>query len=158
MTKECKQQFTLRISQANKTEMIVILYEMTLAYIEDAVREQEDGNRPQFVEAVRRIRACIKELMNSLNLQYEPAPALLQLYIYCNRELVLADIRNQTAPLFHVQKIIKKLHEAYEELAKQDESEPVMQNSQAVYAGFTYGKNCLAEDMADQGMNRGLRV
>ena len=36
MTKECKQQFTLRITQANKTELIVILYEMLLAYTQDA--------------------------------------------------------------------------------------------------------------------------
>lgn len=158
MTKECKQQFTLRISQANKTEMIVILYEMTLQYIEDAMQEQEAGNRKEYVEALHRVRGCIKELMNSLDLKYEPAPSLLQLYIYCNRELVLADVRNQTAPLYHVQRIIEKLHAAYTELAKQDESEPVMQNSQTVYAGFTYGKNCLSEDVADQGLNRGLRV
>lgn len=158
MTKECKQQFTLRISQANKTEMVVILYDMTLEYLEDAIREQEAGNRTEFIEALRRVRGCIKELMNSLNLQVEPAPALLQLYLYCNKELVQADIHNQSAPLYHVQKIIKKLHDAYEELAKQDKSEPVMQNSQAVYAGLTYGKNRLAEDMADQSMNRGLRV
>lgn len=158
MTKECKQQFTLRITQANKTEMIVILYEMILEYIEDAIHELEAQDRREFIEAIRRIRGCIKELMNSLNLQYEPAPALLQLYIYCNRELVLADIRNQAAPLYHVQEIIQKLHDAYTELAKQDKSESVMQNSQTVYAGLTYGKNRLAKDMADQGVNRGLRV
>ena len=36
MTKECKQQFTLRITQANATQMVVILYEMTLQYLADA--------------------------------------------------------------------------------------------------------------------------
>ena len=36
MTDEKKQQFLLRISQANKTEMIVILYEMFLIYLKDA--------------------------------------------------------------------------------------------------------------------------
>ena len=35
MTKECKQQFTLRITQANSTQLIVILYEMTLQYLAD---------------------------------------------------------------------------------------------------------------------------
>lgn len=158
MTEESKKQFTLRISQANKTEMIVILYEMTLEYINDAICEQENKNRREFVEAISRIRGCIKELMNSLNLQYQPAPALLQLYIYCNKELVAADVHNEIAPLFHVQKIIEQLHSAYEQLAQQDESEPVMQNSQTVYSGFTYGKSCLAEDLTDQGMNRGLCV
>ena len=38
MTKECKQQFTLRITQANSTQLIVILYEMTLQYLEQIGR------------------------------------------------------------------------------------------------------------------------
>ena len=33
MTKECKQQFTLRITQANPTQLVVILYEMVLCYL-----------------------------------------------------------------------------------------------------------------------------
>ena len=36
MTKEMKQNYTLRISQANKSELVVIVYEMLLTYIEDA--------------------------------------------------------------------------------------------------------------------------
>ena len=38
MTKECKQKFTLRITQANKTELIVILYEMVLLCMDTALR------------------------------------------------------------------------------------------------------------------------
>ena len=34
MTKEMKQNYTLRISQANKSELVVIVYEMLLTYIE----------------------------------------------------------------------------------------------------------------------------
>ena len=33
MTKEMKQNYTLRISQANKSELVVIVYEMLLTYI-----------------------------------------------------------------------------------------------------------------------------
>ena len=36
MKKEDKQQFTLRITQANSTQLVVILYEMLLCYLEDA--------------------------------------------------------------------------------------------------------------------------
>ena len=53
MTKECKQQFTLRITQANATQLVVILYEMTLQYLADAEQAAEDA---QFLEAVRRTR------------------------------------------------------------------------------------------------------
>ena len=50
MTKECKQQFTLRITQANPTQMIVILYEMLLCYLDEAKEAQD---RIEQKEAVR---------------------------------------------------------------------------------------------------------
>lgn len=158
MTKECKQQFTLRITQANKTELIVILYEMVLTYLEDAKNYLQEEDIAEFRESLRRVRGCIGELVSSLNLEYEPAPALLSLYLYCNRELTKADVRKEQAYMDNVKVVIEKLLTAYRELAKQDESEPVMQNSQTVYAGLTYGKNSLAENMADQGANRGFRA
>ena len=38
MKKEEKQDFTLRITQANPTQLVVILYEMLLCYLEDAMQ------------------------------------------------------------------------------------------------------------------------
>ena len=70
MTKECKQQFTLRITQANSTQLIVILYEMTLQYLADGEQAADDAG---LAEAVHRARGCIKELLNSLHREYSPA-------------------------------------------------------------------------------------
>ena len=53
MTKECKQHFTLRITQANSTQLIVILYEMTLQYLADGEQAADDAG---LVEAVHRAR------------------------------------------------------------------------------------------------------
>lgn len=158
MTREYKQQFTLRITQANKTELIVILYEIILAYMEDAEAALEEGRITEFREALRKVRSCLGELIASLNLDYELAARLLSLYLYCNRELTKADIRKEKEPLVHIRSVITKLLEAYRELAGQDTSGPVMQNSQTVYAGLTYGKNSLAENLTDQGSNRGFRA
>ncbi|MGN1148523.1 MAG: flagellar protein FliS [Lachnospiraceae bacterium] len=158
MTKECKQQFTLRITQANKTELIVILYEMVLSYLEDAEIALEKAEIAEFREALRKVRGCFGELIASLNLDYELAARLLSLYLFCNRELTKADIRKEKEPLAHIRSVISKLLTAYRELAEQDTSGPVMQNSQTVYAGLTYGKNSLSEDMTDQGANRGFRA
>lgn len=158
MTREYKQQFTLRITQANKTELIVILYEIVLAYTEDAEAALEEGRITEFREALRKVRSCFGELIASLNLDYELAARLLSLYLYCNRELTKADIRKEREPLVHIRSVITKLLEAYRELAGQDTSGPVMQNSQTVYAGLTYGKNSLAENLTDQGSNRGFRA
>ncbi|MDE5802981.1 MAG: flagellar protein FliS [Lachnospiraceae bacterium] len=158
MTRERKQQFTLRITQANKTELIVILYEIVLGYMEDAEVALEAGNITEFREALRKVRSCFGELIASLNLDYELAARLLSLYLYCNRELTKADARKEKEPLMHIRSVISKLLEAYRELAGQDTSGPVMQNSQTVYAGLTYGKNSLSENLADQGANRGFRA
>ena len=158
MTRECKQQFTLRITQANKTELIVILYEIVLGYMEDAEVALEAGNITEFRAALRKVRSCFGELIASLNLDYELAARLLSLYLYCNRELIKADARKEKEPLMHIRSVVSKLLEAYRELAGQDTSGPVMQNSQTVYAGLTYGKNSLSENLADQGANRGFRA
>lgn len=158
MTKELKQQYTLRITQANKTELIVILYDMMLSYIDEAKEAHEREDRAAFHDAVRKIRGCNQELLASLHLEYEPAMNLLSLYLYVNRELARADIHFDMVCLEHVSLVVSGLREAYAVLAEQDKSGAVMQNTQTVYAGLTYGRGELTENMADQGSNRGFLV
>ena len=155
MTKELKQEYTRRITQANKTQLITILYEMLLIYVEEAMDAHEKNDRGGFREGIRKARGCIDELMASLNFDYELAMNFLQLYLYVNRELVRAEVRNAEEPLENVNKVIKGLHEAYVKLDDMDASGPVMENVQTVYAGLTYDLN---ENLADQGINRGFRV
>lgn len=158
MTKELKQQFTLKISQANKTGLIVILYEMLLIYLEEARQAHRKEDEQGFRQGIKRTKACLHELMASLHFQYEPAFHLLELYTFADRELTKADRKLCTEELDHVEKMISKLHAAYETVSEQDTSMPVMGNAQTVYAGLTYGKNNLTENLADQGSNRGFRA
>mgnify|MGYP002627560155 CR=1 FL=1 len=157
MTKECKQQFTLRISQANSTEMIVILYEIMLCYLEEPAHANEVGDDAALMEAIRKSRGCLNELEQSLHMEYAPAGNILQLYLYCARKLVHAQAHKEGA-LDEIRKVIKPLRDAYAQIAGQNTNGSVMGNSQAVYAGLTYGRNTLTENMADQGANRGMRV
>jgi len=156
MTKEMKQQFTLRITQANPTEMVVILYEMLLCYLEEGRSALENRDTAGFKEAVRKSRGCLNELLQSLNVKYEPAPALRQLYLFCIRRLALGEAKQSAELLSEIERVIRPLHDAYGQIAGQNKSGPVMNNSQAVYAGLTYGRNSLTENMADQGTNRGM--
>lgn len=158
MTKELKQQYTLKITQANKTQLVVILYEMLLIYLEEACQAHEKEDREGFREGIRKSRGCLKELMASLHFEYEPAMHLLQLYLYANRELARADIHNSAEELNHVKRVMTKLHEAYQKISEQDTSAPIMANTQTVYAGLTYGKNTLTENLSDQGSSRGFRA
>ena len=158
MTKECKQQFTLRISQANSTELVVILYEMLLSYLDEGEGAFQAQDRAAFKEAIRKARGCLNELMQSLNLEYEPAPNLLQLYLFCIRRLAVCEVRREDKCFAEIRKVIQPLRDAYAEIVKLNDQGPVMNNSQTVYAGLTYGRNTLTENMADQGTNRGMLV
>ncbi|MCD7836996.1 MAG: flagellar protein FliS [Lachnospiraceae bacterium] len=158
MTSDVKQQFTLRITQANSTEMVVILYEMLLCYLDEGEEACKANDRLAFREAIRKSRGCINELLHSLNMEYEPAPALLQLYFFCIRRLAVCEVRNMSGCFGEIRGIIKPLRDAYSELARQNTQGPVMDNSQTVYSGLTYGRNRLSEDMTDNGSNRGMLI
>ena len=153
MTDQRKKEFSLRITQANKTELIVILYEMYLDYLGEAENAVQD--RKAFREAIRKARNCLNELMNSLNFDYETAYHLFQLYLYVSREMTSADLCADAKPLKNCRMVIGELLTAYREVSRQDTSGPVMENTQTVYAGLTYGKGKLTESLAYQG-NRGL--
>ncbi len=158
MTREDKQQFTLRISQANSTELTVILYEMLLCYLEDARAALVQDEEVQLHEAARKARGCLNELLNSLHMEYAPAPQLGRLYLFCIRRLALGEYRRNAEILGEIERVIRPLHDAYQSIAHQNGAGAVMNNSQAVYVGLTYGREALAENMTDQGANRGMLV
>lgn len=158
MTQEQKQQFTLRIAEANSTELVVILYEMALCYLDDAKQAGESGAHESFDGAVSRVRGCVNELLQSLNLEYEIAQSLHSLYFFCLRRLAYAQVRRQTQVLDEVTMVMSGLRDAYAQIAPQNTGGPVMKNTQTVYAGLTYGRNSLTENMADQSTNRGMLV
>lgn len=159
MTKEVKQQFTLRISRANSTELVVILYEMALHFLEEAKGAYADGDITGYKEAIRKVRGCINELIQSLHMEYEPAPKLLRLYLFCIRRLAYAEVRKEPQVLEEIRGVLTKLGEAYASIAPNNTSAPVMSNTQSVISGLTYGKGAaLTEDMTGQDSNRGMLV
>lgn len=182
MNNDKKQEFTRRIAQANSTEMVVILYDMTLAYIDDAkaagqactagvqgTNEQSANEQAtdkqtganeapnDFHAAIGHIQGCLSELMASLNCEYEPAPTMKELYRYCIRRVGACEVKNDPAILDEVIRVIEPLRDAYDKIKGENTSGPVMGNSQEVYAGLTYGRNDVTENYVEQS-NRGFRA
>ncbi|MCQ2525632.1 MAG: flagellar protein FliS [Lachnospiraceae bacterium] len=155
MNNEKKQEFTRRVAQANSTEMVVILYDMTLEYIEDA--KAAGSASEDFHVAIGHIQGCLGELINSLNCEYEPAPAMKELYRYCIRRVGASEVKRDEAILDEVVKVIVPLRDAYDKIKGENTSGPVMGNSQEVYAGLTYGRNDVTENFVEQS-NRGFRA
>lgn len=92
MRDELKKEFARRIAQANQISMITILYDMTLVYLEDAKEAMELQQKKEFVQEIHYAQDCLMELIGSLNMKYEPAPALYALYLYIHKELASAII------------------------------------------------------------------
>lgn len=156
MTRELKRQFTLRISEANKTQLVVILYEMFLVYAGEAGEAFKAGDKAGFRQGIKRARGCLHELMMSLNYEYALAGNLLSLYTFFDRQMTRADARSSIKELTCVEGMMRKLWEAYKAAGAEDTSAPVMANAQTVYAGLTYSKSNLTENLADQGSGRGF--
>ncbi len=156
MKDELKKEFARRIAQANQISMITILYDMSLVYLEDAEEALKLQQEKKFVQEIHRAQDCVMELIGSLQMKYEPAPALYALYLYIHRELANAIISSSAGPLSQPVDILRRLRDAYLELEKTGSFEPVMDNTQQIYAGLTYGKNSLVESVAQPAGNRGF--
>lgn len=158
MTGEKKREFTLRITQASPIGMIEILYEMMLAYMDDAEKAFHQEDKNAFTDAIHKAQKCLKELQNSLCMQYDPAPALFSLYILMHQKLTKAITWFSVEPLQAVMSQVSRLRDAYAELDEKSQEKPVMIHAQSVYAGLTYGRNSLVENIDDEGADRGFRV
>ena len=158
MKKDKKQEFILRITGANKTQLVVILYEMVLEYLQDSLEAFECKDFSEYKWNIERAKDCIDELLNSLHPEYEIAGVLKSLYYFYKRELTTAAVQRKAELIMPVIQMIKELKESYGQVSAQDTSAPIMQNTQTVYAGLTYGKGSLNVNLSDQGSSRGFRV
>ena len=145
MNSELKQDFTRRLSQCNQGGMIVIIYDIFFAYADDVREAWEKKERDAFKTAIRNAQRTLDELMQALDLSYELARTLHPLYAYCKERFEEAE------------SIMKKLYSSFVKVAELDTSEPIMSNTQQVYAGMTYGKGSLNENLINDN-NRGFFV
>jgi flagellar protein FliS len=151
-------EFTLRITQSNRSQLVLVIYDMILEYIKEAEEYNELNKVEEFIDETKKARACVHELMSVLDTKYPISIELMQLYVYINKLLIKSIIKRQPQDFDAIKRMIHTLSEAFHEVAKQDHSKALMENTQQVYAGLTYGKGTLTESFSNQGSNRGFRV
>lgn len=145
MNKEAIHGFAARISQASKSELVVILYEMTLTEIAEAKSAYQEGNPEAFDKRLKKAQKYVSELMAALDYQYTVSYDLLSLYLYTSKRIITAIVKRNPVSLDSAESVLKKLLTGFKGVSGQDTSGPVMQNSQQLYAGLTYGKGKLNE-------------
>ncbi len=159
MNQEQKREYATRISQANRSDLVVIIYELFLISIEEAHEYFKKGKQDKGVECVKRAEGFLQELMGSLDMRYQIAEELMRLYRYVYEQLIFSVIRRKLVNEETVIEVMQKLKDAFIEVAKEDTSDPVMENTQQIYAGLTYGRGSLNEVLlSDHESERGYKA
>ncbi len=156
MRKEKIQDFTRRISQSNRSELVVILFEMIDTYLEDASVALMEEEQLSFKENIRYADQVLQELQRILNFNYDLSRQLYSLYQYSRERLARSMMMQSEKELIEVRRNLEKLRSAFQEVAEQDHSKPLMQNTQKVSVGMTYGPKDVTEDYHSTNPNRGF--
>lgn len=157
MRDDLKQDYTRRITSANKSQLVVILYDMFDQYLNDAKESINVNNFSDLHTEIRRARNVLSELIISLDMKYEVSGNLYSVYRYIERLLIKADIKRISEPIDEARRLMGKLGDSFREVAKTDTDSPIMKNTEAVFAGITYGREDVNEN-AFTGSNRGYLV
>jgi flagellar protein FliS len=156
MTGEKQRDFARRVTQANKTELVAVTCDIIRENIDCAAECLKTGDVTGYRSELKSAGRFLAELIRSLDFRYPIAKDLLSIYEYVQRILVSSEISGKDRGLAGIRGIISRIGSAFEEIAPQDTSGSVMENSQQIYAGLTYGKGTLNEADMAAGTNRGF--
>lgn len=157
LDKEKLNAYAARVAQANRSELVVIIYEAFLDSVEEGTRLLNEGDIAGCRREIERARGFLTELMGSLDFSYEISHYLRRLYVFAYEELCQGVAERDGERFSHAAHIVQELLPAFRQVADQDESKPVMENTETIYAGLTYGRGSLNESV-DMNMNRGLQA
>lgn len=112
---------------ASPHQLIVLLYEGAELAVRMAIRHINDGDLAKKSAAITKASSIILDgLRASLDPQQggDIAQQLDGLYDYMNKRLMLAHLKNQTAPLEEVLGLLRELHGAWQQIGSTGQSAP----------------------------------
>ena len=89
MDREAIKTYSYRISQATRSELVVIVYDIIRDYLKDAVSTSDNA---VFKEKLHMAMRGIDQLITGLDMQYELSGNLYVLYNYMKRTLIGAQV------------------------------------------------------------------
>ena len=113
MENELKKDFTRRLSQCNSGEMIVIIYDIFFAYVDDIRQAHCKGDHDGQKDAIRNAQSVLDELIGSLNFSYPISHNLYKLYMFCKNELSRAMYENRLDGVQEAEHIMHRLYTSF---------------------------------------------
>lgn len=158
MTDEEKQIVTRRLTQCNRSELVVIMYDILFAHLSSAREAHGKRDDREYAESLRLANQVIDRLIQDLNFKYDISKQLYSLYVYSREQIAKAMYENRLEKIDEVERLLRRLSEAFGKIAQNDTSGPLMSNTQQVYAGMTYGKSSINENLVNADNQRGFLV
>ncbi|MBP3702324.1 MAG: flagellar protein FliS [Lachnospiraceae bacterium] len=171
MTEEMKKGYVARVACANRSELVVLIYEMLETCLAEAEAELikmksaagenaglKSGENEDFRKNMVQFRGFLNELMGSLDYNYAVSGDLMKLYMWIDKQAAGVMYSGELSVIAHIKSLLEKLKKGFEEVAKQDGSPAVMEHTETIYAGLTYGKDSLNETVDIGNEKRGFRV
>jgi flagellar protein FliS len=158
MTQDEITTFNRRIASANPTELIKILFDIYFTYEQDALDALDRKDQQSYVAAVRHCFQVVRHLKDDLDFSYPVAADLYSLYTFAERKLAAAIYRRKKEDFYDVRKVMEPLGDAFGQIAKKDQRDPVMENVQEITVGMTYGRTSLEQSYDGGEITRGFWV
>lgn len=147
MTKEEIRDYSVRISQCSKTELVVITYDIAINYINSAIGCFNNDDMEGFTFNIKKSREFILDLSSNLDFKYKISFELMSLYLFINKTLLEAMLKKNIDNVDACIEMLTKLKGAFEKIAPEDVRGQAMPNSEQVYVGLTYGKGSILQEV-----------
>ena len=147
--------YSYRISQATRSQLVVITYDIITDYLNEALNDDASSG---YKEKLHMAMRGIDQLITGLDMEYEISVQLYQLYNYMKRTLISAQVSGERDSVSRVITMLGKLRTSFLEVSQLDDSKPLMKNTEKVYSGLTYSRYGANETVQDTLKSRGYKV
>lgn len=156
-----KQDYVALISSATPMQLVAITYDIIL---EEVAQARVNIGNPIIREHISKAQKLLSELITSLDMSIDISNDLLSIYMYVNKLFISCSVKSNistqndeiNAMLENIEKILNNLLVAWKDI-EDDKEEPVMSNSQQLFAGLTY-KNGKLSEYIDEDTSRSFKA
>lgn len=151
--------YTNRITNASRSELVVIIYELIINDLNDSLVSLSNGEREYFDKYLRHSKKLVNELMGTLDYSYKISFELMQLYMSVDKFINDGLFQRNVEKVQGAIDVMELLKIGFEGIVKEDKSGPIMVNTEHIYAGLTYGKGVLNEiSIGGNQIKRGFKA
>ncbi|MFV0519363.1 MAG: flagellar protein FliS [Lachnospirales bacterium] len=137
-----KKDYVMRISNASPLGLVNITFELIFNNINLALENKD--NLTNYIDYVQKAKSFLENLIDSLDADQELSDNLFRVYTTSRGILIKAAVSNYNyKDLTDVVELLKPIADSFKSI--DDTEKSVMQKTQKVYAGLTYGKKGLDE-------------